>query len=245
MVTSYPGPNTQNYLSTVSGYTKDANTIQYIIDYKKSLGNYFCDIDKNVVLDLEAQDGTLPFGYNDKDMVKLLKSDSLDSFLMNGQSMYMYPNFKLQASIIPNILRNVSSENMTEVLFSDGTSTNAIELAIRMALLNSKNKNAQIALLGDCIYGSSYGTLMPLNIKSESSVDLKILRLPFPNLKYPLKANSENANEEKVCLDKIQNALTGPVAAIIVSPMQVNLQVICSFHRIIQHLITFMQRSEK
>jgi 4-aminobutyrate aminotransferase / (S)-3-amino-2-methylpropionate transaminase len=38
--------------------------VQRFIDFKKSKGNYFVDVDGNVVLDLHCNYGSLPLGYN-------------------------------------------------------------------------------------------------------------------------------------------------------------------------------------
>eukprot|EP00826_Nyctotherus_ovalis_P055588 TRINITY_DN7396_c0_g1_i10.p1 TRINITY_DN7396_c0_g1~~TRINITY_DN7396_c0_g1_i10.p1 ORF type:complete len:264 (-),score=62.61 TRINITY_DN7396_c0_g1_i10:845-1636(-) len=220
VVSAYPGPKTAEFMKTVNPYCKDANTIEYVVDYKKSRGNYFCDIDSNVVLDLEGQDGTLPLGYNDKAMIKLLRRNKLDSYQLNGGSLYMYPTKQIHHALA-QVLRR-APHKLPQVLFAEGPPTSAIELAVKMALLRKGDKEGKVAVLGDAVHGGRYGSLFCLEKGEEFGVDVKTLKLPFPELIYPLEMNREkNAENEKVCLNEIKEKLTKSVAAIIVSPIQV------------------------
>lgn len=220
VVSAYPGPKTAEFMRTVNPYCKDASTIEYVVNYKKSRGNYFCDIDSNVVLDLEGQDGTLPLGYNDGAMVKLLRRNKLDCYQLNGGSLYMYPAEQSHRALAL-VLRH-APRGLSQVLFAEGPATSAIELAVKMALLTKGDKEGRVAVLGDAVHGGRYGSLFSLEKGEEFGVHVKTLKLPFPELIYPLEINREkNAENEKACLNKIKEKLSKSVAAIIVSPMQV------------------------
>ena len=206
-------------MKTVNPYCKDIDTIEYVLNYKKSRGSYFADIDNNVILDLEMQDGTLPLGYNDKSMIKLLKSNKLDPYQLNGGSVYMFPTQEVNKAITSEILK-VAPGGGSEVIFTEGPANSAVELAVKMALLKRKGK---IATLGKAQHGSCYGSLFTVNEGSNLGVDVKTVRLPFPELVYPLNSNIPgNRLKEDACLNEIKKSLDGSISAIIVSPIQVS-----------------------
>lgn len=55
--------------------------VQRFIDAKKSKGNYFVDVDGNVVLDLHCNFSQLPLGYNHEAYVNKRQSDLYDRFV--------------------------------------------------------------------------------------------------------------------------------------------------------------------
>ncbi len=235
MNTAYPGPKTREFLNSVTPYTKDADTIEYVVNYKKCKGSYLCDIDSNVVLDLNGQDGTLPLGYNDKAMVKLLKKGKLDPYQLHNPSLYMYPNVGLHTTVQTSIVAKAAPKGLEKVLFAEGPSSNAIELAVRMAILNSGNKVAGVGMLEEAVHGNENGNLVcgvlaestTAAIYKKSGLNTPRVVLPFPEIKYPLDLNEEyNSREEAICLEQIRNILAdakpGSIAAIIVSPIQVS-----------------------
>jgi 4-aminobutyrate aminotransferase / (S)-3-amino-2-methylpropionate transaminase len=62
---AYPGPKHQQVLEETQSYNLDqAYQAQRFIDAKKSRGNFFVDVDGNVVLDLHCNFSSLPLGYN-------------------------------------------------------------------------------------------------------------------------------------------------------------------------------------
>jgi 4-aminobutyrate aminotransferase / (S)-3-amino-2-methylpropionate transaminase len=62
---AYPGPKQQEAMESVQSYNIDNSyQVQRFIDAKKSRGNYFVDVDGNVVLDLHCNFNSLPLGYN-------------------------------------------------------------------------------------------------------------------------------------------------------------------------------------
>jgi 4-aminobutyrate aminotransferase-like enzyme len=221
-------------MKTVNPYCKDVNTIEYVLNYKKSRGSYFADIDNNVILDLEMQDGTLPLGYNDKSMIRLLKRNKLDPYQLNGGSVYMFPTQEVNKAITSEILKVAPGEGF-KVLFTEGPANSAVELAVKMALLKKEGK---IAILGEAQHGSSYGSLFSVNEGNGLGVDVKTVRLPFPELLYPLTLNEPgNRLKEDDCLNGIKKSLDESIAAIIVSPIQVLVIGNSSILVIMQHLL--------
>jgi len=65
--------------------------MQRFIDLKRSKGNYFRDVDGNVVLDLHCNYGGLPLGYNHDVFVNARHTELYDRFVAN----------RVEASILP------------------------------------------------------------------------------------------------------------------------------------------------
>ncbi len=54
---------------------------KFFVDYKRSRGNYFQDVDGNTILDLTSGGGSLTLGYNPPDLVKAIYSSEYDDFV--------------------------------------------------------------------------------------------------------------------------------------------------------------------
>lgn len=242
VLTSFPGPRTREFFNLITPLTKDADSIEFVVNYKKSKGNYFCDIDNNVILDLACQDGTLPFGYNDKAMIKLLKKGKLDTSLINNHSSYIYPNLNFEEMIQEKIIAKIAPEGCKQVLFCDGTSSNAVELAVKMAFLNQgKSKEIKkLFVLENSVHGNENISMVCANLmKNEKEqifkklgINIERINLPFPKLRYPVFDNeSVNLGEENNCIQKIGNILAdsniqNSNSAFLISPIQV---IFCSY----------------
>lgn len=134
----------------------------------------------------------------------------------------MYPTKEIKNIILLNILKEAAPKYLTEVVFTEGPASSALELAIRMTFLSKGSKEMQIATLGDAEHGNPHGNLLNLNNEETYGVNIKTVKLPFPTLKYSMKYDPmTSANEEQQCLEEIKKVLKNSVAAMIVSPMQV------------------------
>lgn len=56
--------------------------VQRFIDAKKSKGNFFVDVDGNVVLDLHCNFSSLPLGYNHDAFVNVRVSSMIKDFII-------------------------------------------------------------------------------------------------------------------------------------------------------------------
>lgn len=230
----FPGPQTLKEMNAVTPHTKDSASIQCFVKYKKCKGNYLCDVDNNVMLDLDAQMGSLALGYNDKQFIKALKKGKMDTFQIQNISQYLYPSIDLPAFIHKNIISEAAPKGLTRCLFAEGSGSNAVELAIKIALLHSNRPDSLIASFENSQHGSSYsvfaaGSVSQSRKKDDSilpSFDFGKLVLPFPQLKYPLEKNtSANIKEEERCLKEIKTILNKErhekIAGLLVEPIQV------------------------
>ena len=69
---AFPGPKHQQAIEDTQSYNLDQGyQVQRFIDAKKSKGNYFVDVDGNVVLDLHCNFSNLPLGYNHEAFVNV------------------------------------------------------------------------------------------------------------------------------------------------------------------------------
>ena len=70
------------------------------MNLKKSKGNYFQDIDGNIVLDLHCNYGALPLGYNHDALINARDSNLYDRFIGNTPNLTNLPPHDF-----PDILR--------------------------------------------------------------------------------------------------------------------------------------------
>lgn len=237
MTKEFPGPKSILQMNAASPYTKDTATIQCFVKYKKCKGNYLCDLDDNILLDLDCQCGSLPLGYNDKQIVKTMKKGILDIYQLQNISLHLYPSYDLPSFIKDCIVASAAPKDLTKVLFTEGTGTNAVDLAIKVALMYSKKHDSLIGTFQNSIHGNCKSLFTAESVSESSkktcnpivpSFGFANLVLPFPQLKYPLEKNlTLNQQEENRCLLEIRKTLeekrSEKIAAIIVEPIQVNI----------------------
>jgi 4-aminobutyrate aminotransferase/(S)-3-amino-2-methylpropionate transaminase len=129
----------------------------------------------------------------------------------------------------------IAPAGMTQVHLNDGTTTQANESALTVALLNYAEDHgiqdaSNLCVLGfeHGYHGNSIGTLScsddRVNLQGVPTFDWP--RAPFPKMKYPLVENEfENRAEEDRCLEEIRKIvktrrnLKKDVAAIIIEPI--------------------------
>jgi len=78
---AYPGPKHQEMIDSVQSYNLDqAYQVQRFVSAKQSKGNFFVDVDGNVVLDLHCNFSNLPLGYNHDAYINVI-SNSVSKLL--------------------------------------------------------------------------------------------------------------------------------------------------------------------
>ena len=121
----------------------------------------------------------------------------------------------------PELLREVvmpiAPPGMTQVHLSDGTTTQANESALTVALLKYAELHkvedvSNLCVLGfeNGYHGNSFGTLScsdpRVNLQEVPTFDWP--RAPFPKIKYPMADyEHENKAEEDRCLDEIRSII--------------------------------------
>ena len=169
------------------------------MNLKKSKGNFFVDVDGNVVLDLNCP---LPLGYNADALFNARDSQTFDRFLQGKTDCSSVPPSDF-ADILRDEVMPVSPSGLTQVQLSDGSSTSANELAISTAIMSfamrhRKDNYSSLSVMG--FEGASHGQSVATLSASDSAVNTAGVptynwpKAPLPKMKYPLAQNAR-ANE--------------------------------------------------
>lgn len=100
---------------------------------KKSKGNFFKDIDGNVILDLHCNYGTLALGYNHDAIINARDSELYDRFIGNSPNLTNLPPNDY-ADLLRDIMMPVAPEGLNQVYLCDGTMTHANESALLVGI---------------------------------------------------------------------------------------------------------------
>ncbi len=134
MVTSYPGPNATAILKNMSNISASTQE-RDVIDLKKSFGNYFTDVDGNIVLDMHMDYGSNSFGYNHRSLIMDSKLDKYERYVVQRPALGYAPPEEYPSWLINNLTK-VAPENLTDVVLSCGCGSSANENAIKTAFLH-------------------------------------------------------------------------------------------------------------
>ncbi|CAI7659231.1 unnamed protein product [Penicillium discolor] len=246
--TAVPGPATHRIKEDLDAVI-DARTVQMVIDYDKSIGNYFTDVDGNTYLDVYAQIASIPVGYNNPTLLKAAKSPEIVSALVNRPAVGNFPSHQWLSLLREGLMR-VAPPGCTQV-FPAQSGSEANDLAFKAAFMSYRRKqrgdnpwteyeqvtamknqapgSPDLAILSfrNSFHGRSFGSLSATRSKPIHKLDIpafKWAQAAFPQLKYPLEAHiQENEQEEVRCLQEVKTIISSwhcPVAGIIVEPIQ-------------------------
>ncbi|KAJ4313168.1 4-aminobutyrate transaminase [Fusarium piperis] len=249
VTTAVPGPATTAGLKDLNKVF-DVRAAQLVVDYDKSHGNFFVDVDGNTYLDVLAQVASIPLGYNNPALIAASRSPEMVSALANRPAIGFFPDSKWLKLLEDGLLR-VAPKGLDQV-FTAQSGSEANELAYKAAFMlyrrrergegvewseedlrscmdNLKPGSPDLAIMSftNSFHGRGLGSLSTTRSKASHKVDIPAFnwpKAPFPALKYPLEDHVEdNAAEEKRCLEAVEHLITTwycPVAALIVEPIQ-------------------------
>jgi 4-aminobutyrate aminotransferase/(S)-3-amino-2-methylpropionate transaminase len=103
------------------------------INFKKSKGNFFVDVDGNVILDLHCHYHGLPLGYNHDKMINLRDSNAFDRFIGSTKINSDAPPHDY-VDMIRETMMPLGPDGMGNIHFSDDGQSGANESAINVAL---------------------------------------------------------------------------------------------------------------
>lgn len=248
--TSFPGPKTIEYNAKLGKIIANNQNLREVINLEKSFGNYFQDVDGNVVLDMHMDNGKNIFGYNYRKWVQHAKMGKYDQYLTQKPSLGYTPPAEYPKMLL-ELMNKVGPKNLHEVLLTNGSGSAANDAAIKIAILNklyelkgndnlSKEEvmdcfaNRKLSVLG--FEGGYHGNyLSTLSASGNGNYNASLYSgvsnanwpiAPFPKLKYPYNENYDyNISEEKRCIEETANLIkaqntSNPVAAIIIEPLQ-------------------------
>lgn len=183
----------------------DHAKLQRFVNIKKSKGSYFVDTDGNVVLDMNCP---LALGWNNDHLINARDSNLYDRFLQGRLDVSSLPPNDYVDLLRDNVMP-VAPQGMTQVHFSDGSTTGANEAAISQAIMtyamNHKRPYENLSVMGfeHGSHGQSVATLSCSdafnNAENMPTYDWPVMEMP--KMQYPLaKYEHQNAAEEDRCL---------------------------------------------
>ena len=79
-VTTFPGPNLLSANDKLSHTIANSDNLREVVNLERSMGNYFTDVDGNVVLDMFQDNGRNTFGYNSRRWIRDTKFQKYQRF---------------------------------------------------------------------------------------------------------------------------------------------------------------------
>ncbi|KAF3482400.1 4-aminobutyrate aminotransferase [Arthroderma uncinatum] len=232
--TAIPGPKSKEEITKLDRVF-DTRSLNMLVDYQKSTGNYIADLDGNVLLDVFAQIASIPVGYNNAALLAATKTTDMASALINRPALGNFPSHNW-ASILETGLLRVAPKGLDQV-FTSTTGSDANETAYKAAFMYYAQRqrggpeaefsaedvsstmvnqapgspNYSIMSFTSGFHGRLFGSLSTTRSKAIHKLDIPAFdwpRAPFPQLKYPLdQFASENAAEEQRCLEEVERTI--------------------------------------
>lgn len=248
--TSFPGPLTSEHNSEIALTFVKGGRIREIINLEKSFGNYFEDIDGNVVLDMHMDNGRNALGYNSRRWIRETKFEHYDQFLVERPAMGIYPTQEYP-KLVQTLISKIAPRGLPEVYLSCGCGSSANINAIKMAMLKKffdlkgnsnitpeeeesvlRNSppgapNFKVLSFEGGFHGKLLDELSVSDINTDSSMTKHSWPVaPFPKIKWPYEEHlTYNRKEETRCVEetaKLIKANKDSLAAMIIEPLQLH-----------------------
>lgn len=253
VVTKFPGPKMvlhNEILSQSIGTSHKDKNIREVIELDKSFGNYFQDVDGNVVLDMYQDNGRNALGYNSRRWMRDIKLEKYDKFIIQRPANGVLPAAEYP-KLLQNLMTKIGPKGLPEVYLSCGCGSAANENAIKLATMKKffdlKGNNTitdedkrsvdfgiapgapKFKIIG--FEGGNHGKFLDAMSLTKHNPDNRGLsRLdwpiaPFPKIKFPYENNvTENREEENRCVQATRDLIIKEgrdnIAAMIIEPLQ-------------------------
>ena len=193
---------------------------------KESKGNFFKDVDGNLILDLYCNYASLPLGYNHDALINVIDyyitltqardSDLYDRYLGNRTNVNYLPPEEY-ADLLRDAIMPIAPAGTNQVFLTDGTTTQANEAALLNAVAKYARDNGVENVQNLCVlgfengyHGNSIGTLScsdtSANVQNIPTFDWP--RAPFPKIQFSMaEYEHENKKEEDRCLDEVRRII--------------------------------------
>jgi len=93
---------------------QQSGAITFFTDFDKSTGNYICDADGNMLLDVFMQIASLPLGYNHPAIIDVLRDPANQNTFVNRPALGSFPPLNFVEKINKTLL-SVAPPGMTQV----------------------------------------------------------------------------------------------------------------------------------
>jgi 4-aminobutyrate aminotransferase/(S)-3-amino-2-methylpropionate transaminase len=232
--TAIPGPEAKKATAHLNRIF-DVRSLNMMVNYQQSHGNYVADVDGNVLLDVYAQIASIPVGYNNPSLLLAAKSPEMASALINRPALGNFPPHDWASILETGILR-VAPKGLDQV-FTAMAGSDANETAYKAAfmwrrqqerggadvdfspeetssaMLNLTPGSPHLSIMSftSAFHGRLFGSLSTTRSKPIHKIDIPAFdwpQAPFPALKYPLEQHvEENTAEEQRCLAEVERII--------------------------------------
>ena len=232
--TPIPGPKSKKAIEELDKVF-DTRSLNMLINYRNSFGNYIADLDGNVLLDVYAQIASIPVGYSNPALLAAATSPEMASAMINRPALGNFPQHDW-AEILETGILKVAPKGLDQV-FTAMAGSDANETAYKAAFMwkrrqerggpnvdftaeeisSTMNNEApgsphmSILSFKYGFHGRLFGSLSTTRSKPIHKLDIPAFewpQAPFPMLKYPLSEHeSENVAEEARCLAETEDII--------------------------------------
>jgi 4-aminobutyrate aminotransferase/(S)-3-amino-2-methylpropionate transaminase len=232
--TQIPGPLSSKHIKELD-QVFDTRSLNMLVDYSHSLGNYVVDPDGNTLLDVYAQIASIPLGYNNPALLKAAATPEMASAIVNRPALGNFPGHDwagiLQTGILKvapkgldHVFTAMAGSDANEIAYKaafmyrrqqerGGPQVEFTEEEMRTVMDNQSPGSSQLSILSfkTGFHGRLFGSLSTTRSKPIHKLDIPAFDWPqatFPLLKYPLEENvEENAKIEQASLDEVEHLL--------------------------------------
>lgn len=229
--TTIPGPKSKKAIEDLDKVF-DTRSLNMMVNYQNSFGNYIADLDGNVLLDVFAQIASIPVGYSNPTLLAAATSPDMASAIINRPALGNFPQHDWAEILRTGVLK--AAPKGLDQVFTATAGSDANELAYKAAFMwkrrqerggadvdfsaeeissamNNKSPGSpdmSILSFKTGFHGRLFGSLSTTRSKPIHKLDIPAFdwpQAPFPLLKYPLAEHvTENAAEEARCLDETE-----------------------------------------
>ncbi|KAK9334121.1 aminotransferase class-III-domain-containing protein [Lipomyces starkeyi] len=249
LLTSFPGPRSVEKLKSLDK-VYDTKAAYMLCDYQNSVGNYICDADQNLYLDVYAQIASIALGYNNPVLIAAAQSPEMIDALVNRPALGNFPS-TLWEPILRDGILSAAPKGLDKV-WTSMSGSDANECAYKAAFMYHRSKqrgnvsdfsylerqtamenkspgSPDLAILSfeKAFHGRLFGSLSTTRSSPIHKIDIPAFnwpKAPFPALKYPLdQYETENRAEEDKCLTALETILQewkSRISAVVVEPIQ-------------------------
>lgn len=232
--TAMPGPKSVAGTASLDAVF-DTRSLNMLVDYAASHGNYIADADGNVLLDVYAQIASIPLGYGNPALLRAAQSPQMAAALVNRPALGNFPGTDWEGVLRSGLLR-AAPKGMDKV-FTAMAGSDANETAYKAAFMwkaarlrGGRDVDFSPEEMASCMdnrapgapamsilsfetgfHGRLFGSLSTTRSKPIHKLDMPAFdwpKAPFPRLRYPLAEHAvANAAEERRCLAAVEALL--------------------------------------